>query len=97
MTKKELAKVYRNLCSRKLTVMEAKKEIEDFLMVIETALKIEGKIKFKRVGTMEVVHLKPRRIANPNTKEPMVIYPPKDVRFRESLTVIKEKQKKVEV
>ena len=97
MTKKELAEVYKNLCSRKITVNEAKKEIEDFLVVIEEALKRKERIKFKRVGVMEVVHLKPRRIADPNTKEPMIIYPPKDVRFRESLTSVREKQKKEEV
>ena len=96
MNKKELAWIYKELCPRKITHEGAKKEINDFLMVMEKALKTDGKIKFKRIGIMEVVKLKPKRIADPNTKEPMMIYPPKVVKFRESLTTVRENQKKFE-
>ena len=96
MTKRKLAEIYRELRSKELTINEAVKEVEDFLMVMEEALKTGKRIKFKRVGVMEIVDLKPRRIADPNTKEPMMIYPRKDVRFKESLTTIREKMRREE-
>lgn len=85
MTKTELALIYQRLCNRKLTIKQARKELEDFLLAMEKALKQDKKIKFTRVGVMEVIDLKPRRIADPNTKEPMIIYPKKDVRFKSSV------------
>lgn len=33
-------------------------------------------------GTFEILDKKPRRIADPVTKEPKIIYPRKDVRFK---------------
>ena len=91
MTKREVAELYRDLCPRKLTLDEAKKELEEFLGVIEAALKKDGKIKFTGIGRMEIINLKPRRIADPNTKEPMIIYPKKDVRFKASTGALIEK------
>lgn len=85
MNKKEMAAIYKKLCPRKITIQKAQQEMEEILKVMEKALVQEGKITFTKIGVMEIVNLKPRRIADPNTKEPVMIYPPKDVRFKESL------------
>lgn len=97
MNKINMAKFYQKLSPRKLTRLEAKKEIEEMLAMIEKGLKENRKIKFTNVGVIEVVNLQPRRIANPNTKEPMIIHPPKDVRFRESTTARKKENVKEEI
>ena len=86
MTKREIAEIYQKICPRYLTKEQAVGEIEDFLMVMEKALLKDKKIKFTNIGTMEIMEFKPKRIADPNTKEPMIIHPPKDVKFKESVT-----------
>ena len=91
MTKKELAGIYKSLCTdREITKTQAAKEIDDFLKIMEKALMIDGKIKFIHVGVLEIVNLKPRRIADPNTKKPMLIHPPKDVRFKTAPAKVKK-------
>ena len=91
MNKRETAVIYQRLCSREISKGEAVKEIEEFIGVMEKALMIDGGVKFTNIGTLKIVDLKPRRIAHPNTKEPMVITPPKDVRFKGALKTIKKK------
>ncbi|WP_130890082.1 MULTISPECIES: HU family DNA-binding protein [Fusobacterium] len=82
MNKKSLAKLYREMNSKTLTVNESIKEIDIFLETLEEALLIDGEVKFTKVGVFEILIRKPRVIANPITKELMTIYPKKTVKFR---------------
>ena len=82
MNKKSLAKLYREMNSKTLTVNESIKEIDIFLETLEEALFIDGEVKFTKVGVFEILIRKPRVIANPITKELMTIYPKKTVKFR---------------
>ena len=84
MNKRDIAEIYQNLCKRELTREQAIKEMEGFLMAVEKALLKDKKIKFTNIGTIEIKEFKPKRIADPNTREPMIIYPPKAVKFKES-------------
>lgn len=82
MNKRSLAKLYREMNSKTLTVNESIKEIDIFLETLEEALLIDGEVKFTKVGVFEILIRKPRVIANPITKELMTIYPKKTVKFR---------------
>ncbi|MDO4588301.1 MAG: HU family DNA-binding protein [Fusobacterium sp.] len=86
MNKREFGKLYqKNFCgkmSKKISVNEAIKEIECFLGIISEAVKSKNKVKFMNVGTFEVLDKKPRKIADPLTKEHKIIYPKKDIRFK---------------
>lgn len=90
MNKREMAKIYQQLSKNKITQMEAIKEIEQFLNILEEALLEYGKVKFMEKGVFEILERKPRRIADPNTKEPLIIYPQKIVKFKSS-SFLKEK------
>ncbi|MEJ6466886.1 HU family DNA-binding protein [Fusobacterium ulcerans] len=82
MNKRSLAKLYREMNSKTLTVNESIKEIDIFLETLEEALLIDGEVKFTKVGVFEILIRRPRVIANPITKELMTIYPKKTVKFR---------------
>lgn len=82
MTKREFAKLYIKNSSKTMTIAEGIKEIEDILDIIGTVLKEKGKISFPNHCTIDVIDRAERRIADPNTKEPMIIKPPKKVRFK---------------
>lgn len=90
MNKREMAKIYQQLSKNKITQIEAIREIDQFLSILEEALLEHGKVKFMEKGVFEILERKPRRIANPNTKEPLIIYPQKTVKFKLS-SFLKEK------
>lgn len=84
MNKRSLAKLYREMSLRTLVLSESIKEIDIFLETLEEALLVDGEVKFTKVGVFEILTRKSRVIANPVTKEPMMIYPKKTVKFRVS-------------
>lgn len=84
MNKRSLAKLYREMSLRTLVLSESIKEIDIFLGTLEEALLVDGEVKFTKVGVFEILTRKSRVIANPVTKEPMMIYPKKTVKFRVS-------------
>lgn len=93
MNKRDVTIIYQRLCNRKITKAEAEKEIEEFISIMGKALMIDGDVKFTNIGTLKIVDLQPRKIAHPNTREPMMITPPKDVRFKGSLKTVKKNKK----
>lgn len=82
MNKRGFGKLYQKNFDEKISVNEAIKEIEYFLETISEAVIRDNKVKFMNRGTFEILDKKPRRIADPVTKEPKIIYPRKDVRFK---------------
>ncbi len=54
MNKRELARLYKEMNSKDLTVSKAKKEIEDFIETLEEALLIDGEVRFIRRGTFDI-------------------------------------------
>lgn len=82
MNKRGFRKLYQKNFDEKISVNEAIKEIECFLETISEAVIRDNKVKFMNRGTFEILDKKPRRIADPVTKEPKIIYPRKDVRFK---------------
>lgn len=90
MNKREFAKLYIKNGNKDLTILDAVKEIDELLDMIGLELKKEGKVKFTNFCSMDVLDRAERRIADPNTKEPMVIKPPKKVRFYISNSKLKD-------
>ena len=84
MNKKEMAKLYQKMSSEKISIMEAKEEIEEFLETVKEAIALDREVKFPRRGIFEILTRKPRVVANPVTKEQMTIYPKKIIKFRAS-------------
>lgn len=84
MNKKSFAKIYRSLSKEKMTIKESLNEINEFLEILEKILINDGKVKLIKKGIFEVIKRQPRRISNPKTREIMMIYPKKIVRFRAS-------------
>lgn len=84
MNKKSFAKIYRSLSKEKITIKESLNEINGFLEILEKILINDGKVKLIKKGIFEVIKRQPRRISNPKTREIMMIYPKKTVRFRAS-------------
>ena len=84
MNKREFAKIYRKISPDDVTIEAALRDIDIFLETLKEALQIEGKVKFVKKGTFEVISRKPRVISNPATRERMTVYPQKIVRFRVS-------------
>lgn len=86
MNKREFGKLYQKnfygKTTQKISVNEVIKEIECFLNTISEAVKSENKVKFMNIGTFEILNKKPRKIADPLTKEHKIIYPKKDIRFK---------------
>ncbi|MDU1910615.1 HU family DNA-binding protein [Fusobacterium sp.] len=89
MNKRELAKIYRRMNSRTLTVKKAKKEIEAFIETLEEALLVDGEVRFVKRGVFDIFSRQPKLISNPSTGEHMTIYPKKTVRFRASKNLLK--------
>lgn len=79
-----MAKLYQKMCSEKISIMEAKEEIEEFLETVKEAIALDGEGRFPKRGAFEILTRQPRLVANPITKEQMKIYPKKTVRFRAS-------------
>ena len=84
MNKREFAKIYRKISPNDLTIEAALRDVDIFLETLREALQIEGKVKFVKRGTFEVISRKPRVISNPATRERMTVYPKKIVKFRAS-------------
>ena len=84
MNKREFAKIYRKISPNDLTIEAALRDVDIFLETLKEALQIEGKVKFVKRGTFEVISRKPRVISNPATRERMTVYPKKIVKFRAS-------------
>ena len=84
MNKREFAKIYRKISPGDATIEAALRDIDIFLETLKEALQIEGKVKFVKRGTFEVISRKPRVISNPATREQMTIYPKKIIKFRAS-------------
>ena len=84
MDKRKFVKLYKELCKEDITLETATKNIEDFLRIWEKALLIDGQVKLMEKGVFEIVEKKPKKIANPQTKEIIEIYPKKNIRLRVS-------------
>jgi len=84
MNKRKLAKLYREMSLKELSIDKAIKEIEEFLETLKESIIIDGEVKFPKRGIFEILERKPRVISNPVTREPMKIYPQKTVKFRVS-------------
>ena len=84
MNKKEMAKLYQKMSSEKISIMEAKEEIEEFLETVKEAIALDGEVRFPKRGAFEILTRKPRVVANPVTRERMTVYPKKTVKFRAS-------------
>ena len=84
MNKKELTKLYIKLSLCPISQNKAKEEIEKFFETLKEAIVIDGKVKFPKIGTFEILTRKSRIVANPVTKEQMTIYPKKIIKFRAS-------------
>ena len=84
MNKKEMAKLYQKMSSKKISIMEAEEEIREFLETVKEGIALDGEVKFQERGIFEILTRKPRVVANPVTKEPMKIYPKKTIKFRVS-------------
>ena len=84
MNRREMAKLYTKMSPEMLSIIKAEDEIEEFLETLKEAIVIDGKVKFPRRGTFEILTRQPRNVANPVTKEQMTIYPKKIIKFRAS-------------
>ena len=84
MNKRELAKVYVKMSPKNISIVQAGKEIEEFLETVKEAIALDGEVRFPKRGAFEILTRQPRLVANPITKEQMKIYPKKTVRFRAS-------------
>lgn len=90
MNKKELAKIYSKISKNMINVKRAIEEIDVFLETVQEALLVDGKVKFIKRGTFEVLKKKARIISNPSTRELMKIYPKKTIKFKISKELIKQ-------
>lgn len=92
MTEREFINFYKERNYSK-NYKEAKEKIDLFWDVLLIALEedkvVDGNIKFLRKGVFEIISRQPKTISNPVTRERMVIYPKKTVRFRASKMVSK--------
>ena len=84
MNKRELAKVYVKMSPKNISIVQAVKEIEEFLETVKEAIALDGEVRFPKRGAFEILTRKPRVVANPVTKERMTVYPKKTVKFRAS-------------
>ena len=84
MNRREMAKLYTKMSPEMLSIIKAENEIEEFLETVKEVIVIDGKVKFPKIGTFEILTRKSRIVANPVTKEQMTIYPKKIIKFRAS-------------
>ncbi|RGY66529.1 HU family DNA-binding protein [Fusobacterium ulcerans] len=84
MNKRELAKVYVKMSPKNISIVQAVKEIEEFLETVKEAIALDGEVRFPKRGAFEILTRKPRVVANPVTRERMTVYPKKTVKFRAS-------------
>ena len=84
MNKREMAKLYTKMNPEMLSIIKAENEIEEFLETVKEVIVIDGKVKFPKIGTFEILTRQPRKVSNPVTRELMTIYPKKIIKFRAS-------------
>ena len=84
MNKRKLAKLYKEMSSENIPITKGIEEIDEFLETVKEAIAIDGRIKFLKRGTFEILARKPRVVSNPATRENMIIYPCKIVKFKAS-------------
>ena len=84
MNKRELAKVYVKMSPKNISIVQAVKEIEEFLETVKEAIALDGEVRFPKRGVFEILTRQPRVVANPVTRERMTVYPKKTVKFRAS-------------
>ena len=82
MNKRDLAKLYSEISPENPSIVQAGKEIEEFLETVKEAIALDREVKFPRRGIFEILTRKPRVVANPVTREQMTIYPKKIIKFR---------------
>ena len=91
MNKRDFTRLYLKYSNKEeMTILEGVKEVDGILDMIGKMLKENGKIKFTNFCSMDVIERAERRIADPNTKEPMIIKPPKKIRFSIATKKLKE-------
>ena len=84
MNKRELANVYVKMSPKNISIVQAGKEIEEFLETVKEAIALDGEVRFPKRGAFEILTRKPRVVANPVTRERMTVYPKKTVKFKAS-------------
>ena len=84
MNRREMAKLYTKMSPEMLSIIKAENEIEEFLETVKEVIVIDGKVKFPKIGTFEILTRKSRILANPVTKEQTTICPKKIIKFRAS-------------
>ena len=63
MNKRELAKVYVKMSPKNISIVQAGKEIEEFLETVKEAIALDKEVKFPRRGIFEILTRKPRVVA----------------------------------
>ncbi len=76
------------MSSENIPITKGIEEIDEFFETLKEAIAIDGKIKFPKRGTFEIITRKPRVVSNPATREKMTIYPKKIVRFKASKKIV---------
>jgi len=84
MNKRELAKVYVKMSPKNISIVQAVKEIEEFLETLKESIALDNEVGFPKRGVFEILTRQPRVVANPVTRERMTVYPKKTVKFRAS-------------
>ena len=84
MNKRDLAKLYSEMSPENPSIVQAGKEIEEFLETVKEAIALDGEVRFPKRGVFEILTRQPRVVANPVTRERMTVYPKKTVKFRAS-------------
>ena len=84
MNKRELAKVYVKMSPKNISIVQAVKEIEEFLETLKESIALDNAVGFPKRGVFEILTRQPRVVANPVTRERMTVYPKKTVKFRAS-------------
>ncbi|EHO79928.1 HU family DNA-binding protein [Fusobacterium ulcerans] len=84
MNKRDLTKLYSEMSPENPSIVQAGKEIEEFLETVKEAIALDREVRFPKRGIFEILTRKPRVVANPVTRERMTVYPKKTVRFRAS-------------
>lgn len=92
MNKKGFVKEYRERLVQNGKVKnfrDAEMDIEIFLKTLKVGLLREGEVKLRSKGKFMVLKKKKRVISNPVTRERMIIFPPKTIKFVISRKIIK--------
>ena len=55
MNKRELAKVYVKMSPKNISIVQAGKEIEEFLETVKEAIALDGEVRFPKRGAFEIL------------------------------------------